>query len=69
MYKPEEIFSDADYARRVCVLTSFNEPLFFERELTPLGIAVIGLAGARLPTSSSLVRIDVAKLNKLIDWN
>ncbi len=69
MYKPEEIFSDADYARRICVFGAFNEPLFFERELTPLGIAVIGLAGARLPTSSSFVRIDVAKLNKLIDWN
>lgn len=69
MYKPEEIFSDADYARRVCVLTSFNELLFFELELTPLGIAVAGMAGARLPTSSSFVRIDVAKLNKLIDWN
>lgn len=69
MYKPEEIFSDADYARRICVLATFNESLFFERELTPLGIAVIGLVGARLPTSSSFVRVDVAKLNKLIDWN
>ncbi len=70
MYKPEEIFTDVPNGYSVLMVKTLTYP-FTREELTPLGIAVIDMVGARRhhDADDEFIYVDVNTLDALIDWD